>query len=162
MNKTAPALDEIKVASPCRASWDAMEGDERVRFCQACRLNVYNLSAMTRAQAESLVAATEGRRCVRFYQRGDGMVLTRDCPVGWAAVKRRLAWIGAAAVACLTAVIGVHVWGVAAERRLEAGQDGGLPQWIQRMRSALGIDPPQPPVVMGEICLPPPAPPPAP
>jgi hypothetical protein len=135
-----------------------MEGDDRVRFCHACRLQVYNLSALTRREAQALVDATEGRRCVRFYQRGDGTVLTRDCPVGWAAVKRRMAWIGAAALACLTAVVGVYVWGVAAERNVDAGQNGGLPQLIQRLRSALGIDPPQPPVVMGEICLPPPPP----
>lgn len=59
-----------------------MEGDDRVRFCPECELNVYNLSAMTEEQALALVQEREGRLCVRFYQREDGTVLTSDCPVG--------------------------------------------------------------------------------
>jgi len=27
---------------------------------------------------------------VRFYRRADGSVLTKDCPVGWQAIKRRV------------------------------------------------------------------------
>jgi hypothetical protein len=42
-------------------------------------LNVYNLSEMSQESAEALIAETEGRLCVRFYQRADGTVLTRDC-----------------------------------------------------------------------------------
>jgi hypothetical protein len=41
-----PNLDEIEIATPCPASWEAMTGDDRSRFCGQCRLNVYNLSAM--------------------------------------------------------------------------------------------------------------------
>jgi len=90
-------LDKIEVATPCSASWEDMQGDERVRFCGACSLNVYNLSAMTREDAAKLVIATEGRMCARFMRRLDGTVLTEDCPVGLAArLKRRtlsaLAW----------------------------------------------------------------------
>jgi hypothetical protein len=66
------------------------------RFCGECKLNVYNLSGMTRAEAEDLLAASEGRLCVRFYKRSDGTVLTRDCPVGWAAIKRRVSKTAAA------------------------------------------------------------------
>jgi hypothetical protein len=29
----------MRVASPCAASWGAMEGDGRVRFCRLCSLN---------------------------------------------------------------------------------------------------------------------------
>ncbi len=58
-----------------------MDGDERVRFCRECNRNVYNLSAMTDAEARRVVAEREGRLCVRFYQRRDGTVLTSDCPV---------------------------------------------------------------------------------
>ncbi|MBI3550120.1 MAG: hypothetical protein HY078_13870 [Elusimicrobia bacterium] len=95
-------LDALTLASPCTQSWDAMEGDERVRFCGLCRLNVYNLSAMPRAEAEALVASREGRLCVRFYQRADGTILTRDCPVGLAAFRLRvLKLAGAAAGLCV-------------------------------------------------------------
>jgi hypothetical protein len=83
-------LDQIDVAAPCRVSWDAMKGDERVRFCGACKLNVYNLSGMSRQEAEKLVSGADGRVCVRFFRRQDGTVLTEDCPVGLATrLKRR-------------------------------------------------------------------------
>ena len=59
-----------------------MEGDERVRFCDECELNVYNLSDMPEEEALKLVEEREGRLCLRFYQREDGTVLTSDCPVG--------------------------------------------------------------------------------
>src|SRR6516162_8887116 len=39
----------LRVASPCPADWNAMQGDDRVRFCGQCEKNVYNLSAMTHA-----------------------------------------------------------------------------------------------------------------
>ena len=75
-------LATLSVASPCPAPWDAMKGDQRVRFCESCQKNVYNLSAMTTAEAETLLGKVEGRLCVRFYRRTDGTVLTSDCPVG--------------------------------------------------------------------------------
>jgi hypothetical protein len=81
-------LDEIRVASPCSASWEAMDGDERVRFCAQCRKNVYNLSGMRRGEAETLVGEHEGRLCVRYYLRRDGTVLTEDCPAGLRAARR--------------------------------------------------------------------------
>ena len=37
-------LDRIQVNVPCQASWDDMRGDDRVRFCGACKLNVYNVA----------------------------------------------------------------------------------------------------------------------
>jgi hypothetical protein len=37
---------------------------------------------MTEEEALKLVEEREGRLCVRFYQREDGTVITRDCPVG--------------------------------------------------------------------------------
>lgn len=70
-----------------------MIGDERVRFCGQCNLNVYNLSAMTRPQAENLIAGSEDRLCVRFYRRADGSILTQDCPVGLGALRQRMSRI---------------------------------------------------------------------
>ena len=72
----------LEIATPCPASWDDMEGDERVRFCPECELNVYNIASMTEAEALALIKEREGRLCVRLYKREDGTVLTRDCPVG--------------------------------------------------------------------------------
>ncbi len=83
-------LDDLRIASPCSADWDAMFGDERKRFCGQCKLNVYNLSGMTRYDAEHLLRMSEGRVCVRYYRRRDGTILTQNCPVGWASVKQRI------------------------------------------------------------------------
>src|SRR5215208_4954218 len=96
-------LEHVKVAAPCPADWSKMVGDERARYCDRCSLHVYNLTGMTRREAEALVASTEGRLCVRFYRREDGTILTRNCPVGLSALKRRAAH---AATATLTAVLG--------------------------------------------------------
>jgi hypothetical protein len=99
-------LDNIKVASPCPANWDEMLGDERKRYCGQCSLNVYNLSGMTRREAESLLQQSEGRLCVRYFRRADGTVLTKDCPVGWAALKKRLSKTAAAAFSLAAGLLG--------------------------------------------------------
>jgi hypothetical protein len=92
-----PTLESIRIASPCSARWEEMIGDERVRFCTHCAKNVYNLSAMPRAEAEALLVEKEGQLCARLYQRKDGTVLTADCPVGVRA--KRVKRIAAFAIA---------------------------------------------------------------
>ena len=94
-------LDHIKIASPCSADWNEMFGDSRKRFCPECRLNVYNLSEMTQAEAEKILFETEGRLCVRLYKRSDGTVITQDCPVGWQAIKQRVSRFATAAFGLL-------------------------------------------------------------
>jgi hypothetical protein len=90
-------LNNLKIASPCPANWDKMYGNNKVRFCGECKLNVYNLSGMTKTEAETLLVETEGRLCVRYFRRADGTVLTQDCPVGWRALKKRVTNLAAAA-----------------------------------------------------------------
>ncbi len=90
MKKFTNPLNKIKIASPCPANWNEMYGDERKRHCAECKLNVYNLSDMTRQEAENFLINSEGRVCVKFYRRSDGTVLTQDCPVGWAKMKRNI------------------------------------------------------------------------
>ena len=111
MRRFSSPLGSLSVAAPCPADWDSMLGGERVRFCGQCQLNVYNLSAMSRDEAESLIAGTEGRLCVRFYRRKDGSIITEDCPVGLRALKRRAVRIKRAFVSSMLgflAGIGVH------------------------------------------------------
>src|SRR5258708_6452212 len=88
MSTLRTPLHDLRVAAPCSSSWEQMVGNDRVRFCESCALNVYNLSAMTAEEAERLVAKKEGRLCVRFFQREDGTVLTQDCPRGLIALRR--------------------------------------------------------------------------
>ena len=89
-------LNNIRVAAPCSADWDSMFGNERVRLCEQCHLNVYNLSEMSRVEADRLINQAEGRLCVRFYRRRDGSILTQNCPVGLRAIKRRLSRVATA------------------------------------------------------------------
>ncbi|MEP4078813.1 hypothetical protein [Haloferula sp.] len=73
------ALDRLKLSFRCPADWEAMEGDERKRFCSHCQKDVHNLSAMSRAEAATVVA--EGSRlCVRMLRRADGSLVTKGCP----------------------------------------------------------------------------------
>jgi hypothetical protein len=112
-----PLLDNLHIANPCPQSWEEMEGDERVRFCWRCEKNVYNLTAMTREEAEQLVFAREGQMCARFYRRADGTILTADCPPGRRR-KRRLRSLLAGAVAALLAALGMQHEPPPAPRRL--------------------------------------------
>jgi hypothetical protein len=78
-----------------------MAGDQRVRHCTLCSLNVYNFAEMTPDEVRELLVRTEGRVCARLYQRADGTVLTRDCPTGLRAVRQRASRVAAALVAAL-------------------------------------------------------------
>jgi hypothetical protein len=97
-------LDRIRVATPCPVSWEEMTGDDRVRFCDLCQLNVYNFAELTRTESEQLLRTAEGRICGRLYRRADGTVITKDCPVGLRAVRRRVARITAAAFTAIVSV----------------------------------------------------------
>jgi hypothetical protein len=100
-------LSDLHIASPCPADWEKMVGDERVRHCADCNLNVYNLSAMTERQVQELIEDSRGKRlCTRLYRRVDGTVLTQDCPWSLRALNRKVSRLAAAV---LTAIMGVTV-----------------------------------------------------
>jgi hypothetical protein len=136
-------LERVKVAAPCPADWSKMVGDERVRYCDQCSQHVYNLSGMTRREAEALVTSAEGRLCVRFYRRADGTILTQNCPVGLSALKRRAAH---AATATMTAVLGFF-----AALGLNFGVERALSP--MSMNSVRGLTPAR--VFTGEVASPP-------
>ena len=79
---TRPLAERLTIATPCKMRWEEMTGDERVRHCAACRLNVYNVSEMRTAEVEALFQS-DGRVCVRLYRRPDGTVVTGDCRRVW-------------------------------------------------------------------------------
>jgi len=94
------------------ADWEQMVGTDRVRFCGQCNLNVYNLSSMTKHDAESFITRNEGRLCVRFYRRADGSILTENCPVGVRAIRQRFSRLASAsASAFLGFFAGLGVYG---------------------------------------------------
>jgi len=80
----------LRVASPCHVGWETMSGDDRVRFCDSCKLNVYDLGGLTTTEIKSLISETEGGICGRLHCRADGTIITRDCPVGLQAIRRRV------------------------------------------------------------------------
>jgi hypothetical protein len=100
LNRALDVLKNVRIAAPCSQPWHAMEGDDRVRFCKECKLNVYNLSDMTAKEAAALVQAREGRLCISYYMRADGSIINSNCPVGLRRIRKRVAWalISAAAV----------------------------------------------------------------
>jgi hypothetical protein len=103
-----PVLDNIRIASPCSADWTQMTGDDRVRACASCKQRVYNLSEMTRDEAEQLISSHEGRLCVRYFQRSDGTILTADCRVG-VKRRRRRKLVAASAATLLAGGAGAYV-----------------------------------------------------
>jgi hypothetical protein len=111
--RALPLLEDVAIAAPCTASWEEMVGDEHVRFCGKCEKNVYNLSSLPREEAEALLAAKEGKMCVRLYKRADGTVLTADCPVGVTKRRRRRAAFGAVGASLMAAA---GAFGLAAEQ----------------------------------------------
>ncbi len=106
MSKFTNPLNNLRIASPCSADWNQMVGNNRQRHCGDCKLNVYNLSGMTKREAEDLILNSEGRVCMRIYRRADGTVLTKDCPVGWSAVKQRVSKVATAFASMIFALLG--------------------------------------------------------
>lgn len=137
---------KLSIASPCPASWDDMEGDERIRYCGACRKNVYNLRGYSLEEARRLVERDQGALCVRVFARADGTVLTKDCPVGWRRVQQRL--LGSlAAAACL--MLGTVVGALAGVFDQEApGVGSTLARSLERAQAWLSPPPPAPPPVL--------------
>ena len=157
MNRVEIPLDDITVAAPCHAAWDKMRGSDTVRFCQSCEKNVYNLSDMSRADAEALIREKEGSLCVRFARRADGTLITDNCPVGLRGVRRRAKWLRDGAVMAFVWVGAVLTIGVAGVR----SKDGNRPtvaqtvaslRQVQPFKTVMDwIDPPAPPpVFMGK------------
>ena len=122
MTETSNALiDRIDVEVPCDVPWSSMDGDDRVRHCSDCKLNVYNLSDMTTLEAEELVAGRERRLCVTYLRRPDGTVVTKDCLSVVKAIKRRARWFAGAFAALFGLSTTATVWA--------AESTGGFDSW---------------------------------
>lgn len=123
--KTASILSNIEIAKPCRADWESMSGDERVRACQLCHLNVYNISSMTKVEAESFLRQElpDGKVCVRLFRRADGTIITDNCPRGLRAARdaMRKAANRVAAIASLFFAVTASISGVHAQSKNTAG-----------------------------------------
>ncbi|MDB6020488.1 MAG: hypothetical protein JWQ04_345 [Pedosphaera sp.] len=155
MNKNALPF-KLNIAKPCPARWEDMGGGDQVRFCDHCRKNVYNLSAMTSAEATALVEAKHGNLCARFYQRADGTVLTEDCPVGIAQYWRRAKVFAASAIAVfLFALVNIAAFGRGTNDPSTSRPRGKLLTAIEdtkiKIKGLAGLNPP--PMRLGKICV---------
>jgi hypothetical protein len=104
MSREINPLERLQISSPCQADWDEMAGNEQVRRCGHCHLDVHNLSAMSREEVEALVARSEGRLCVRYVRRPDGSIRTDSPPVH--AARPRASLLAAGAFAASLSVSG--------------------------------------------------------
>jgi len=159
---------KLQVLAPCTEDWNAMAGGEDVRFCGKCRQNVYNLSAMTEAQAQELV---QGPVCVRFFHRGDGTVITRKCPPMIEAARRRLIALAAGVLPLAAGFWGSVGWlrglvhdrrdpghatmGLRERSRAVMGEPVAVRPPVEPPRVMMGAPPPPPPRLMGKPALPP-------
>lgn len=132
-----------------------MYGDDRVRFCAECKLNVYNLSGMSRREVTDLFNLVEGRLCARFYRRKDGTVVTQNCPTGMkvmAPLARIASFTLAAALPFWGTLMVVHWQDIQAKltgwipsaRKTESPQGPVRPGRRSEPRVLMGVVPRQP------------------
>lgn len=147
MTPNEELFTQLRIASPCTASWDQMEGDDRVRFCGQCKKHVYNLAGMKPDEAAAVVREQEGSLCARLHRRRDSTLLAGNCPVGYRTMRRALLFQVGLVASVFAAIPGFALVAKA------AGPDS--PIWEKEpMRSfgiRLGI---VQPVIMGDIVAP--------
>jgi len=98
--RALPVLDSARPAAPCGVSWEAMLGNGRVRRCAVCSKQVFNVSGMNQADAETLLRERAEGECASFYRRIDKTIITADCPRGlWRRRARELGALAAVALA---------------------------------------------------------------
>ncbi len=102
-------LSSLQIAAPCNVSWDSMTGGDRIRHCEQCTKNVYNISDMTKHEANEFLQATAFKACVTFYQRSDGTILVDNCPVGLRKIRAQYRKIAAAAGTIISLASGVLI-----------------------------------------------------
>lgn len=81
-------LGIVKRASPCSGK-GAANGEGPVRRCGKCQRRAYDVKHLDAFQVRELVMREEGRPCMRFFERADGLLLTADCPRGF----KPLGWL---------------------------------------------------------------------
>lgn len=123
----------VRIAAPCGESWEKMTGTDQVRSCAGCKMNVYNISEMSESAAKQLLETHEGRLCVRYYERADGTVMTKDCSVGVRRRRNRRMRLAAAVAGILSSL------GLGAKVRA-ATATSGAPTVVETIKTSC-IDP---------------------
>jgi hypothetical protein len=137
----------VPIKTPCPLNWGDMPagGGEKVRFCDTCQKQVFNLSAMTEAEARQVVEQPGGK-CVMYAPSADGRVLTRPCAPESAQAAFTPAFIsvpsGTEGHSALWAWLGVGlglVGGGVAAAYAQAGGDPCAPlRWAEKIPFGVG------------------------
>jgi hypothetical protein len=123
-----------------------MTGDNKVRFCGRCKLNVYNLPEMSREEVAAIVRQTGGQFCGRLYVRADRMATVRDCPRG--AMRKRVRRGVMVAAVLLIAGFGWLLKSV-------GNQDRSVhPVWVQTVLKWIDPEPAPREILMGKMVCP--------
>ncbi len=148
----------LRVSSPCPKSWLHLRGSDRVRYCDECRLNVYNVADLSGAEIRELLRRSSERFCGRLYLRGDRTATLRDCPG-----QRRRQFLRRTFLAASFLALVVFA---ALFRGMARPDTSRLPGWVRAVADV--IDPPRPDpagcdivgiiVPKSPVPLPPPAP----
>lgn len=151
----APAQDafpKLQIAAPCEMEWDKMAGDDRQRFCDDCKLHVWNFAELTRGEALELLQLKEqGERvCARLFKRHDGSIITKDCPVGlaeraWKKARNGSLMMAASLLSVVTFVLGFLFFFPNAQSGTDEELTTGPAAWVVKVKKKI-----EEPVLMGE------------
>lgn len=101
-DQTDNILDSICIAMPCSVDWSQMKGNDEIRLCSGCNKNVYNISAISKMEAESILSAPT-LPCIQLFRQDDGVIVTDERPR-----LVRLFWsYGKSAVSAMLSLIAV-------------------------------------------------------
>ena len=115
-------LNNASIPAPCNADWNAMKGNDQIRFCEHCNLSVHNLSQMTRSQAERLINKSKGRLCVRYDLDPAGLPRTLPLTRTVRRIRRRVSRLAAGAFSAT-----LTVTSAAAQNSVTFHSDGPVP-----------------------------------
>jgi TonB family protein len=152
-------LNQAFIETPCESSWDKMTGNDSVRFCSQCSLNVYNIANLTDKEAEAVFAKgrEQGRVCARLYRRPDGTIMTDNCPRSLRKIRDASRWLKTKIVAGFALTLSLFTPAQAEEAKKNQGKN---PTQKDSAKATLGdVSVPQKaeplPAKMGEVYLPP-------
>jgi len=69
------------VPKPCPEDWDQLTPTEQGHHCQTCKTKVWDISSMTRGQAEAFLARHTDHLCVSYRERSNGEIVYAPEPV---------------------------------------------------------------------------------
>lgn len=86
MEKKITIEELADIENPCLVPWSYMKGDDISRYCEACDLNVHNLSALNSNEIDVFVETHRGQNVcinVNYDERGAVKTDTRPAFVRW-------------------------------------------------------------------------------